>query len=93
MARVWRGGDDATKQDGDEGLDESQRKTEQPFKINSTEGKQTVRRGPALLVSRNKEQGHIGTCWGQDLCTAVPNLRYACSLAGRGAAQNSADVS
>ena len=85
MARVWRGGDDATKKEGDEGLGKSQRKTEQPFKIN-TEGKQTVRRGPALLVSRNKEQGHIGPCWGQGLCMAVPNLRYACPLTGRGAA-------
>lgn len=27
MARVWRGGDDATKQEGDEGLGKSQRKT------------------------------------------------------------------
>lgn len=53
VARVWRGGDDATKQDGNERLDKSQMKTEQPFKTNSMEGKQTVRRGP-LLVSRNK---------------------------------------
>lgn len=54
MVGVWRGGDDATRPDEDEGLDESQVKTEQPFKTNSSEGKQTARRGPAVIVSRNK---------------------------------------